>query len=38
VTWTAGWVNLHDTERLSALRQAAQHIDYLARADRDGSR
>lgn len=31
VTWTAGWDNLHDTERLSALRQTAQHIDYLER-------
>ncbi|HEX4057245.1 MAG TPA: MBL fold metallo-hydrolase [Galbitalea sp.] len=35
VTWTAGWDNLHPTERLSALRQTAQHIDYL---ERDGSR
>jgi glyoxylase-like metal-dependent hydrolase (beta-lactamase superfamily II) len=31
VTWTAGWENLHATERLSALRQTAQHIDYLRR-------
>jgi glyoxylase-like metal-dependent hydrolase (beta-lactamase superfamily II) len=30
VTWTAGWDNLHPTERLSALRQTAQHIEFLA--------
>jgi glyoxylase-like metal-dependent hydrolase (beta-lactamase superfamily II) len=29
VTWTAGWENLHPTERLSALRQTAQHIEFL---------
>jgi glyoxylase-like metal-dependent hydrolase (beta-lactamase superfamily II) len=29
VTWTLGWDNLRTMERLSALRQTAQHIDYL---------
>lgn len=30
VSWTAGWENLRPSERLSALGQTAQHIQYLA--------
>jgi glyoxylase-like metal-dependent hydrolase (beta-lactamase superfamily II) len=37
VSWTAGWDNLQPAERLSALRQTAQHIDYLERLGRSAS-
>lgn len=30
VNWTAGWHNLRSAERLSAVRQTALHIEYLA--------
>ncbi|HEX4443369.1 MAG TPA: MBL fold metallo-hydrolase [Galbitalea sp.] len=32
VSWTAGWDNLRPAERLSAVRQTALHIRYLADA------